>query len=95
MSITLDDVHKVAELANLHIEEIEAMLYLKNLQEILKLATQIDKVDTGSTQAIAHSFDTNQRLRLDKITEKNQRDQLQQLSSHVQAGLYIVPAVIE
>ena len=95
MTITLDDVNKVAGLASLKIDEKEAAHYLENLQGILKLANQMATVDTESIPAVAHCFDVIQRLRPDKVTETNARERLQQLTTHVQAGLYCVPPVIE
>ncbi|MDQ8040158.1 MAG: Asp-tRNA(Asn)/Glu-tRNA(Gln) amidotransferase subunit GatC [Rickettsiella sp.] len=95
MTITLDDVNKVAELASLKIDKEEAKHYLENLQSILKLANQMETVDTESIQAIAHCFDIKKRLRPDKVTETNSRDYMQQLTESVQSGLYCVPPVIE
>ncbi len=95
MTIILDDVNKVAALASLKINPKEANHYLKNLQEILKLANQMDTVDTDAIPAVAHCFDVIQRLRPDRVTETNTRERLQQLTTHVQAGLYCVPPVIE
>lgn len=95
MAITFDDITKVAKLANLAISKQEALHYLENLQEILKLVNQMKMVDTESILPVAHCFDIAQRLRPDEISETDQRDRLQQLSENVSAGLYIVPPVIE
>lgn len=95
MTITINDVNKAAELASLKISEEEAKNYLKNLQQILELAKQMNAVDTESIPAAAHCFDIKQRLRSDEVTEPNARDHLQQLSQYVQSALYCVPPVIE
>lgn len=95
MTITLDDVNKVARLASLKIDEKEAIHYLENLQDILKLANQMATVNTESIPAIAHCFDVIQRLRPDKVTETDHHNHLQQLTEHIQSGLYCVPPVIE
>lgn len=95
MTITLDDVNKVAGLASLKIDGEETKHYLENLQGILKLANQMETVDTKSIQAVAHCFEIKQRLRPDKVTETNARDRMQQLTDSVQSGLYCVPPVIE
>jgi aspartyl-tRNA(Asn)/glutamyl-tRNA(Gln) amidotransferase subunit C len=95
MTISRDDVHKVAQLASLHVEESELPRYQKNLQEILDLAKQMETVDTESIEPIAHCFEIAQRLRRDCVTETNQRDTLQALTPHVESGLYSVPPVIE
>lgn len=95
MTISRDDVHKVAQLARLRIEESELTSYQKNLQEILDLAEQMKTVNTESIEPVAHCFDITQRLRQDCVTQTNQRETLQALTSHVESGLYSVPPVIE
>ena len=95
MPITLSEVQKVAKLASLKISVKEADDYLKNLQDILNLANQMEMVPTESIPTSAHCFNVTQRLRSDEVTESNQRDRLQQLSEHIYCGLYCVPIVIE
>lgn len=95
MTITLDDVNKAAGLGYLKINSEEADHYLKNLQQILELANQMEVVDTESIPATAHCFDVKQRLRSDEVTEANARDDLQKLTQYIQSALYCVPPVIE
>jgi len=95
MTISLNDVKKVAKLASLRITEQEAHRYVENLQGILELAKQLKTVDIESIQPITHCIDLPQHLRVDQVTESNQRDRLQQLTEYVQSGLYCVPLVIE
>lgn len=95
MVITLEDVNKIADLARLQINPEEAAQYLKSLQDIFKLATQMETINTASVQAVAHPFGITQRLRTDKITEIVHRKDFQQLTEHKEAGLYCVPLVLE
>jgi aspartyl-tRNA(Asn)/glutamyl-tRNA(Gln) amidotransferase subunit C len=44
---------------------------------------------------MAHPLDQAQRLRPDAVTEPDQRALFQQLAPAVEAGLYLVPKVIE
>jgi aspartyl-tRNA(Asn)/glutamyl-tRNA(Gln) amidotransferase subunit C len=48
---------------------------------------------------MAHALDSllpeGQRLRLDQVTETNQRELYQAVAPAVQDGLYLVPKVIE
>lgn len=55
----------------------------------------MNQVNTEAVQAIAHPLDISQRLRKDTITEENLRDKYQQIAPQVEAGLYLVPKVIE
>ncbi len=95
MTITREDVNKMADLARIQIDTQEATHYLTSLQNILKLARQMDAVDTTSIQPVAHPFGIAQRLRPDKITERVDRKEFQQLTTHTDAGLYCVPLVLE
>ncbi len=95
MVLTLEDVNKIADLARIKIDSAEAKRYLKSLQDIFQLASQMDAVETSSIPAVAHPFGIPQRLRADKVTEIVPGNDLQRLSQHTQAGLYCVPPVIE
>lgn len=95
MVIMLKDVNKIADLARIQINPEEATQYLKSLQGIFDLASQMDAVDTRSVQPVAHPFGITQRLRADAITETVHRKEFQQLTLHTEAGLYCVPLVLE
>jgi aspartyl-tRNA(Asn)/glutamyl-tRNA(Gln) amidotransferase subunit C len=44
---------------------------------------------------MAHPLDANQRLRADEVTEANQRELFQAIAPKTEAGIYLVPQVIE
>jgi aspartyl-tRNA(Asn)/glutamyl-tRNA(Gln) amidotransferase subunit C len=44
---------------------------------------------------MSHAQDLSQRLREDRVTETNQRELFQSIAPQVEAGLYLVPQVIE
>ena len=52
-------------------------------------------VDTRGVTPLAHPLETTQRLRPDTVTESNQRDAYQAIAPATEAGLYLVPKVIE
>lgn len=91
MSITLEQVTKVAELARLESRPHDAM----ELSNILKLVEEMQEVNTDHVTPMAHPLDIAQPLRSDVITETDQRGLLQQIAPAVEAGLYLVPEVIE
>ncbi len=53
------------------------------------------EVDTAGVEPMAHPFDAGLRLRDDAVGEPNLRDKFQKLAPAVEAGLYLVPKVIE
>jgi aspartyl-tRNA(Asn)/glutamyl-tRNA(Gln) amidotransferase subunit C len=95
MSLTTADVQKIAHLARLNMPEADLALYTTQLSNILDFVEQMNQADTSGIEAIAHSIDFDQRLRPDVVTEKDQRDAFQKIAPKVEAGLYLVPQVIE
>jgi len=89
------DVAKIAHLARLAIREAEAPAYARNLSAILELVEQMNAVDTTGVAPMAHPLDMAQRLRADEVSESNQREHFQAIAPQVEAGLYLVPKVIE
>ncbi len=95
MSLGPDDVKNIAQLARLDIDENAIEDYASNLSSILDLVEQMNSVDTTDVLPMAHPQDVAQRLRDDVVTEQNQREQFQKIAPHTEAGLYLVPKVIE
>ena len=52
-------------------------------------------VDTSGIAPMSHAQDLVLRLREDAVTEQDQRAQFQAAAPQVEAGLYLVPKVIE
>ena len=95
MSLTIDDVKKIAHLARLNLTDTDLAFYLPQLINILHFIEQMNQADTASVEPLAHPFDISQRLRTDSITETDLRDKFQKIAPQVEAGLYLVPKVIE
>jgi len=96
MSVTKDDIHHIAHLARLNIDDARIPEYTQNLNKIFELVSQMEKINTDNIEPMSHSIDNQQqRFREDKITEQNQRDRFQKIAPEVIEGLYIVPQVIE
>ncbi|WP_262963678.1 Asp-tRNA(Asn)/Glu-tRNA(Gln) amidotransferase subunit GatC [Methylobacter psychrophilus] len=95
MSLTADDVNKIAHLARLGIEKQDIESYAKDLSGILDLMTQMSELNTDDVEPMAHPMDQAQRLRADMATEQNNREKFQAIAPQVEAGLYLVPKVIE
>lgn len=95
MSLTKQDVENIAHLARLAIDETDIPDYANNLSNILELVEQMNAIDTANVEPMAHPLDAVQRLRKDEVTEENQREHYQQVSPLTEAGLFLVPKVIE
>ena len=95
MALTPQDIRKIANLARLHIDESEVEQYQHDLSRILEFVEQMNRVDVGDIEPMAHPQDLAQRLRIDQVTETDQRDKFQSIAPATQDGLYLVPKVIE
>jgi aspartyl-tRNA(Asn)/glutamyl-tRNA(Gln) amidotransferase subunit C len=95
MSLSTEDVKRIAHLARIEVTEDEAQATLQKLSGILGLIEQMQAVDTAGIEPMSHSQDVTQRLRDDVVTETNQRELFQSIAPAVENGLYLVPKVIE
>ena len=95
MSLTSDDVAKIAHLARLGINTQDIDAYAHSLSGILDLIAQMNTINTDHITPMAHPLDQVQRLRPDVVTETNQREHFQNIAPQVENGLYLVPKVIE
>jgi aspartyl-tRNA(Asn)/glutamyl-tRNA(Gln) amidotransferase subunit C len=95
MSLTANDVNKIAHLARLGIDAQDTESYAKDLSGMLDLMTQMSELNTEAVEPMAHPMDQAQRLRPDKITEENNRDKFMSIAPQTEDGLFLVPKVIE
>ena len=95
MSLTPDDVRRLARLARIAIEPHESQAVLERLNAVLALVDQMRAVDTRGIEPMAHALDLVQRLRADEVRETDQRGIHQSIAPAVEEGLYLVPKVIE
>ena len=95
MSLEKQDVEKIAQLARLAIDENDIPGYSDELSRILDLVEQMNAVNTDNVEPMAHPQDVSQRLRQDKETESNQRDEFQKIAPLVERGLFLVTKVID
>ena len=95
MSLNLDQVERIARLAHIEISPEEAAQTRDRLNDILGLIEQLQAVDTAGIEPMAHAVDAVQRLRADQPTETDRRSAFQAVAPETEAGLYLVPRVIE
>ena len=99
MSLTPDQIHRIARLARLALAEGEADAVRERLNRVLGLIDTMQKVDTRGVEPMAHALEAHvpggQRLRADEVTEPDARASIQAAAPAVERGLYLVPRVIE
>ena len=95
MSLDAADVEKIAYLSRLGIDAADVPEYAHNLSDILAFVEQLNTADTAGVEPLAHPLEATQRLRPDTVTETDERENFQQVAPQTEAGLYLVPKVIE
>ena len=95
MSLTLNDVEKIAKLSRLALTDTEKTATLEKLNAVFELVEKMQTVDTTNVEPMAHPHEVALRLREDKVTETDCAAQYQAIAPDVRNRLYIVPQVIE
>jgi aspartyl-tRNA(Asn)/glutamyl-tRNA(Gln) amidotransferase subunit C len=96
MPLERTEVERIAHLARLTLTEEQIPFYASNLSKILRLVEQIKNAQTENILPMAHPLEgLTQRLREDTVTEHNVREQCQAIAPKTEAGLYLVPQVID
>lgn len=95
----LDDVQRIAHLSRLELNQAEAEAVLPQLQAVFSLVEEMQAVDTSGLEPLAHPIlflrELAQPMRIDQVTESDQRAANMQSAPAKQDGYFIVPRVIE
>ena len=95
MSLSDDQVRRIARLARIALQPGESAAVTERLNRVLALVDEMRRLDTAGVEPMAHAQDLVQPLRVDSVTESNQRERYQAAAPAVEEGLYLVPKVIE
>ena len=95
MSLGLDDVHRIAELAHIDIDDDQAQKMQVELNDIFKMIERIQAVNTDGVEPMMHPHDGVQRQREDKVVFCNDREENMKNAPEEYDGMFLVPQVIE
>ena len=99
MSLTPDDIARIANLARLELHPDESERMLTQINGFFGIVEAMRAVDTTGVEPLAHPVvviqDVALRLRADVASEPNQREANQRSAPAVERGLFLVPKVIE
>ena len=99
MSLTPDDIARIANLARLELHPDESKRMLTQINGFFGIVEAMRAVDTTGVEPLAHPVaviqDVALRLRDDVASEPNQREANQRSAPAVERGLFLVPKVIE
>jgi aspartyl-tRNA(Asn)/glutamyl-tRNA(Gln) amidotransferase subunit C len=99
MSLSPDHIERIARLARIAVSASEAEELRVQLNRVLELVDQLQSIDTAGIEPMSHALEallpSGQRFRPDLVTEPDRRAEFQGIAPAVDAGLYLVPRVIE
>jgi aspartyl-tRNA(Asn)/glutamyl-tRNA(Gln) amidotransferase subunit C len=95
MTLSAADVERIAQLARIEIDAAEIEEMRAKLDAIFALIDELLAIDTGGVVPMAHAQDVTLPLRDDAVTETDRHQLYQSVAPAVEAGLYLVPRVIE
>jgi len=95
MSLSHDQIRRIARLARIAIRPEESEAVRARLNRVLALVEELRAVDTAGVEPMAHAQEVVQRLRPDAVTEEDRHALYQSVAPAVKDGLYLVPKVIE
>lgn len=95
MSLTPEQVRRVAHLARIAVTPDEVEQVRLKLNDIFALIERMQAVDTEGVAPMSHAQDVMLRLREDAVTEGDRHERFQAIAPQVEGGLYLVPQVIE
>lgn len=95
MSLSHDEILRIARLARIALAPAEADAVLERINRVLGLVEEMRAVDTSGVAPMAHALERVQRLRPDEVTEGDRHAAYQSVAPAVESGLYLVPKVIE
>ena len=95
MSLTRDDVYRIAHLARIEINEAQANATLAQLNDIFAMIEKMQRVNTDAVEPMSHPLGGAQRLREDRVSDSDQREANMRNAPEQTDGLFLVPRVIE
>ena len=95
MPLSLEDIHRIAQLARIEITPGEAEDVRRKLDGIFDLINEMRTVDTTGIVPMSHAQDVTAPLREDRVSEPDRHALYQSVAPALHDGLYLVPKVIE
>ena len=95
MTLSADEVRHIAKLARIELADGDLDATQAKLNGIFGLIEEMQAVNTDGVEPMSHPQELAQRLREDAVSETDRRDTYQAIAPQTEAGLYLVPKVIE
>nr|WP_321361906.1 Asp-tRNA(Asn)/Glu-tRNA(Gln) amidotransferase subunit GatC [uncultured Hyphomonas sp.] len=95
MSVTKDDVRKVARLSRIAVDEAHLEDLAGELNGILGWIDQLNEVDVSDVEPMTSVVETKLPMREDVVTDGNIPDQVLANAPRTEDGFFVVPKSVE
>ena len=95
LSINEDEIKYLSLLSRMDIDKNEIKDVEEKLSKIIDFVDQLQTISTDDIEPMAHPLNQSQRLRMDEVTETNDRENIQKNAQQIEKGMYLVPKVID
>ncbi len=94
MSVTLNDLDKIAHLARLSLKEEEKEKFLGQVNQILQYMEKLNEIDTNGVEPLSHSMDLINVMRDDEKKESLPQQKALENAPQKNDEFFRVPKVI-
>ena len=95
MSVTKDDVRKVARLSRIAVTDAHAEELVGELNGILNWIDQLNEVDVDGVEPMTSVVETTLPMREDVVTDGYIQDQVLANAPRSEDGFFVVPKAVE
>ncbi len=95
MSVTTEDIKKIARLAHLHIEEKDYPSYIRQMNAVLGYMEKLNEVNTGGVAPMMNSLDLKNVMREDEPQASLPREEALKNAPLSGDGFFCVPKVVK
>lgn len=95
MSVTKDDVKKVARLSRIAVDDARLETMAGELNGILGWIEQLNEVDVEGVEPMTSVVDSVLAMRTDVVTDGDKADQVLANAPKTEDGFFVVPKAVE
>jgi len=95
MKISEKILNNISSLSKIRIDEKIKSDLIKDLESILEMVEEMNKIDTSGIEPMSHPLEEADNLRKDKAAKDIKRDEYQKSAPQTDDGFYLTPKVIE
>ena len=95
MKISEETLNNISTLSKIKIDDDMKLKLIEDLEDILAMVDEMNKIDTNKIDPMSHPIDDAQNLREDVSDKSIDRDAFQKYAPKTDDGFYLTPKVIE